>query len=294
MAARRIVEFHGEEAPLRAWLVTPGSGRASPAVVMAHGFTATIDGMVADRYASYFVDAGFAVLLFDHESLGRSGGTPRQRVDPWLQARGYRRAIDHLAELPFVDGERIALWGDSMSAGVALAVTAVDERVRAVVAQVPALGAAMPQGEALFERVRDGVLGTLPTEETTRTLPVVSPDQLGSPSHLVPLTAFHWFIEYGARHGTHWENWATRVTRRWAWSPTACGPYLRVPSLYLIAPDDEMPGADPEVALETYRRTPGAELAEVAGGHFGLLYHREPEFARVAALQAAFLQQHLG
>jgi len=32
---------------------------------MAHGFSATINGMVADRYAEVFCNAGFAVLLYD-------------------------------------------------------------------------------------------------------------------------------------------------------------------------------------------------------------------------------------
>lgn len=31
---------------------------------MAHGFTATINGMIADKYAEEFCKAGFAVLLY--------------------------------------------------------------------------------------------------------------------------------------------------------------------------------------------------------------------------------------
>lgn len=293
--ATRLIELAGDGAPLRGWLTTRDAA-PSPAVVMAHGFSATIDGMVAERYAAVFADAGFVVLLFDHQTFGRSGGEPRRQIDGWAQARGYRHAIDWIAMQPDVDGRRIALWGDSMSAAVALAVGSLDERVRAVVAQVPALGHTSVADDAgsLFARLRMGVLDAPPPIEATVTLPVVSPDQTGLPSHLPPLSAFHWFMSYGARHGTNWENSATRVTRAAAWTPSVCVPHVRVPSLYLVAPDDEMPGANAEVTLEAYRRTPGAELAEVRGGHFGLLYHREPEFARAARVQVEFLRRHLG
>ena len=60
---------------------------------MAHGLSATISGMTADRYAEVFRDAGFAVLLFDHRNFGISDGEPRQQINKWVQARGYRDAM---------------------------------------------------------------------------------------------------------------------------------------------------------------------------------------------------------
>jgi len=83
---------------------------------MAHGFTATINGMVADRYAEVFFNAGFTVLLYDHRIFGISDGEPRQELNVWVQARGYRNAINFVAILPEIDADRIALWGYSMSA----------------------------------------------------------------------------------------------------------------------------------------------------------------------------------
>ena len=64
---------------------------------MAHGLSATISGMTADRYAEVFRDAGFAVLLFDHRNFGISDGEPRQQINKWVQARGYRDAMTFLA-----------------------------------------------------------------------------------------------------------------------------------------------------------------------------------------------------
>ena len=59
---------------------------------MAHGTSATI-GMVADQYAEAFHDAGLTVLPYDHRGFGASGGEPRLKINPWLQAQGYRDAL---------------------------------------------------------------------------------------------------------------------------------------------------------------------------------------------------------
>ena len=84
------------------------------------------------------------VLLYDHRGFGASGGEPRLEINPWLPARGYRDALTCLAARPDVDGSRIALWGDSYSAGEVLVLGAVDPRPAAIVAQVPACGPAPP------------------------------------------------------------------------------------------------------------------------------------------------------
>ena len=48
---------------------------------MAHGFTTTINGMTADKYAERFREAHFAVLLYNHRSFGTSDGEPRQEIN---------------------------------------------------------------------------------------------------------------------------------------------------------------------------------------------------------------------
>jgi alpha-beta hydrolase superfamily lysophospholipase len=140
----QLVEFDSDGAPLRGQLYAHQPGHARPIVVMTHGFSATITGMVADRYAEVLHAAGFDVLLFDHRGFGFSGGEPRQVLNRWTQLRGYQHALDFVTTSPGVDPARVALWGDSMSAAVALAAAAFDERVRAVIAQVPACGALQP------------------------------------------------------------------------------------------------------------------------------------------------------
>jgi alpha-beta hydrolase superfamily lysophospholipase len=75
------VEFASHGAVLRGRLYRRASRRPQACVVMAHGTSATI-GMVADRYAEAFHDAGLAVLLYDHHGFGASGGEPRLEINP--------------------------------------------------------------------------------------------------------------------------------------------------------------------------------------------------------------------
>ncbi len=156
-----IVEFPSEGATLRGRLYVRPASRPLPVVVMAHGLSATISGMTADRYAEVFRDAGFAVLLFDHRNFGISDGEPRQQINKWVQARGYRDAMSFLATRPDIDRERMALWGDSMSAAEVIVVGAIDARVKAVVAQVPACGDNPPPPDpdgSLFAAIREKLL----------------------------------------------------------------------------------------------------------------------------------------
>lgn len=271
---------------------------------MAHGFSATISGMVADCYAEIFHQAGFAVLLYDHANFGISGGMPRQEIDRHEQARGYRSAIDYVATLPEIDARRIAIWGDSLSGGAVIAVSAVDPRVAAIVSQVPACGSEFPppdpDGE-LFEEMRrsllDGGDAQLLPVMRRGPMPVVSFDQAGTPSLLTPITAYRWFIEYGARHGTNWQNWATLIVSSEPshWQPVLWAGHMNAPSLFVIAPDDEMPGANPSVARMAFERAPSPkELLEIEGGHFGLLHHPSALFGEVSQAQLSFLIRHLG
>src|SRR5512147_1103735 len=180
----RVVEFQSEGANLRGRLYThPNRSEISPVVIMAHGFSATMNGMAADRYAEAFCEAGLAALLYDHHSFGISDGQPRQQINKWVQARGYRDAINFAATLPEVDAERIAIWGDSLSGAEVILVGAVDYRVKTIVAQVPACGDEPPPPDPdslLFASIRETFLsgdisGT--PETTSGPMPVVSFDQ---------------------------------------------------------------------------------------------------------------------
>jgi hypothetical protein len=62
----------------------------------------------------------------------------------------------------------------------------------------------------------------------------------------------------------------------------------------MIAPEDEMPGANPAVARAAYDNIPAEKkLIEIAGGHFGLLHYPSELFDRAADAQREFLSQAL-
>jgi pimeloyl-ACP methyl ester carboxylesterase len=295
------VEFESQGAQLRGRLYRPVARGPVPVVVMAHGFSATIT-MTADRYADVFCEAGLGVLLYDHRNFGASGGEPRHQINPWLQARGYRDAMAYAAAAPGMDGDRIALWGDSLSAAVALVVAGVQSGVAAVVAQVPAIGRetapADPEGK-LYRKLRHTLLDgdiTGGPDDTVGPLPVVSADQINSPSLLQPIQAYRWFIEYGGRTGSGWENNATMVTPRTP-PPFHAGivaSRIRCPILMHVSPVDEMPGANPAVARVVCDASPGpTEFLEVGGGHFGVVYHPSRWFDNASAAQRDFLRSVL-
>jgi pimeloyl-ACP methyl ester carboxylesterase len=294
-----IVEFPSEGATLRGRLYIRPASRPLPAVIMAHGLSATISGMTADRYAEVFHDAGFAVLLFDHRNFGISDGEPRQQINKWVQARGYRDAMTYLATRPDIDRERMALWGDSMSAAEVIVVGAIDGRVKSVVAQVPACGDNPPPPDpdgALFAAIRDKLLNgdvSATPENTIGPLPIVSTDQKGTPSILKALTAYRWFTEHGCRFGSKWENSATLVAPA-APNAVLCAAHHRPPLLVVFSPEDEMGGCNPAITRMAFEVAPGPkELFEIGGGHFGMLYHPSPLFDQAARAQRDFLLRHL-
>lgn len=297
------VEFPSEGATLRGRLYLPESqpGAKPPLVIMAHGTSATVT-MVVDRYAEAFARAGLAALLYDHRNFGRSEGEPRQEINPWIQCRGYRDALRFAERLDAIDPERIALWGDSYTGGQVIVVGAIEQRVKAIVAQVPVFGATPPdvgpskeRFELIKEIVSRGDVRGSP-ETTVGPMPVVSSDQAGTPSLLEPIQAFRWFIDYGGRPGTRWINRVTRVLPATPapFQPVLCAPFVRSPVLLMVAPEDEMIHADYSVARYAFDHMPGPkQWYDIAGGHFGLLYWPGELFDEASRAQTEFLKRWL-
>lgn len=302
MIVEASVEFASQEAILRGLLLTPGPGqRGLATVVMAHGTSATFP-MVAIEYARAFCRCGLAVVIYDHRNFGRSGGEPRQEINPWVQCRGYLDALSFAATRPEVDASRLALWGDSYSGGEVILASACDARPRAVVAQCPTFGSSVPEimpSAATFVAIRDTLLhgelrGTPQT--TTGPIPVVSADQAGTPSLLTPIQAFRWFIAYGGMPGSGWINRVHRVVPPTPvpYSPYLCAPFVNAAVLLMVAPDDEMIHANYEVAKSAFFLMPEPRRwYDIADGHFGLLYYPGARFDEAARVQADFLREHL-
>lgn len=84
-----------------------------------------------------FQKAGITALVYDPRNTGRSGGLPRNDIDPFKQAEDYSDAFIYLSSHPMVDPKAICIWGISLSAGIALTSAAVDRRFAAAVAIAP-------------------------------------------------------------------------------------------------------------------------------------------------------------
>ncbi len=109
-----------------------------PCVVMAHGFSGTMDWIVPD-FAARFASGGLAVLIFDYRHLGASGGQPRQLISTRRQLADLRRAVQFARSRDGVDPRRIALWGTSLGGHHVIAHAVDDPQIAAVVANVPGL-----------------------------------------------------------------------------------------------------------------------------------------------------------
>ena len=272
-----------------------------PAVVMAHGTSATLQ-MVAIEYARAFARAGLAVLIYDHRNFGKSDGEPRLEINPWIQCRGYLDALTFACAHHAVDPERVGLWGDSYSGGEVVVVSACDDRAKAIVAQCPVFGSAVPDAAPsveAFEAIRTTLLSgdvTGTAETTTGPLPVVSHDQAGTPSLLAPIQAFRWFIDYGGRPDSGWINRVSRVIPPTpvGYSPYLCAPFVQAKTLLMVAPQDEMMHANYDVAKQAFAFMRGFKRwYDIAGGHFGLLYHPGLLFDEAVSVQTKFFCEHL-
>jgi hypothetical protein len=110
------------------------------------------------------------------------------------------------------------------------------------------------------------------------------------------LTAFRWFIEYGGRYGTRWENRATSVSPNVPvpFHAGLCSPHVTVPLLMVVAREDEMPGSNSGIARAVFDAAAAPKrLMEIDGGHFGLLHYPSPLFDEVSRSQVDFLNRHL-
>lgn len=296
------IKFKSQGVMLRGRLYLPENDlKKNPVVIMAHGFTTTINGMTADKYAEKFSEAGFAALLYDHRNFGISDGEPRQEINFWVQSRGYIDGIDFVITQPEIDTTKIAVWGASLSAREAFLVGSVDERVKAIINQIPAYGDNFPTEDkdgqlysiaketVLTQRIKD-----LP-HTVTGQMPIVSSDQLGTPSALSEMTAYRWFIEYGGRYGTNWKNIVSfsNIEIPDLFHIGQCAPYLKGPILMVVATNDEMDGASNEVTNEVFKMIEKPkELVEIDGGHFGLLQYPSSIFDKSSQAQIDFLNKH--
>jgi uncharacterized protein len=274
MTRRRDIEFVAEGGVvLRGWLFEPDGKGPHPAITMAHGF-AGVKEHGLERFARFFADAGFVVLVHDHRGFGASDGTPRYDIDPWIQIADWRRGISFLETEPSVDPERIGLWGSSYAGGHAIVLGATDRRLRAVVTQVPTVSGYEQSLRRVAPDQQDALEASFIDDERRQyrgeppaTQAVVSSDPATPAAYRSPDAVA--FYNQPAPEGA-WQNVMTvrssRAARNYepgAWvsrvSPT--------PLLMIVGLTDTITIA--ELQLAAYERAlQPKKLVTVAGGHF--------------------------
>ena len=85
-------------------------------------------------YAQTMAERGFVTLAFDASYTGESGGEPRNVASPDINTEDFSAAVDFLGLHASVDRERIGIIGICGWGGMALNASAVDKRIKAVVA----------------------------------------------------------------------------------------------------------------------------------------------------------------
>lgn len=134
------LRFDSGDDVCRGRLYKPDRPTDPPVVVLAPGVGLTWRESLLPT-AEALAERGYAAFVYDHRGFGFDEGDADavhdRLVSPSRQREDLEAAIQELAGVPDVDGDRLALWGIDLSAGTALAAASESYRVRAVVARFP-------------------------------------------------------------------------------------------------------------------------------------------------------------
>ncbi|WP_067835772.1 alpha/beta hydrolase [Nocardia lijiangensis] len=261
-----------------------------PCVILCPGFSGTQDTPSVVAAAQAFAAAGMAALTFDYRRFGASAGQPRQVADIREQLADIRAAIRFAREHPLVDPGRIILWGTSLGGGHVVTVAADDDRIAAVVAQVPFNG---------FPRRAEG----RSTRATLALLRVMVADWLrgvfglaphyipavGRPGELAVMTGPQAQATIDAMDSGTWRNSVAprALLQMMRYKPDDHAPRLRMPLLVCIGERDRETLA--EDTIELAERAPRGELRTYPFSHFEI--YRPDNRDKVTADQIDFLHR---
>jgi len=139
-------------------------GQKYPALVGVHpagGVKEQTIGLYAEKLSKH----GYVVVVYDSSYQGASEGEPRLLEDPTVRVEDARCAADFLTTLPYVDTERMGVYGVCAGGGYALSVAQTERRFKAV-----ATVSGTPMGEAV--RNQFGIV--MPASELIKSLEFVA------------------------------------------------------------------------------------------------------------------------
>jgi dienelactone hydrolase len=165
---REDIAFYSEGCRLSGHLYLPesGDGKPKPAIILAHGFTGVKELILPD-YAGRFAEEGWIALTFDYRGFGTSEGQ-RGRLLAHEQVEDIRNAVTYARTRGEVDPDRIGLWGTSYGCGLVVQAAAVDDRVRAVVAQIGIADGRTSLTRSLGDRATDALKAAVEQDRRQR------------------------------------------------------------------------------------------------------------------------------
>ena len=298
---RHDISFDSEGLQCAGWLFVPddlSAGQKRPAIVMAHGFSATKE-MYLQHFAAAFCAAGFVVTVFDYRYLGASQGEPRGQIIPHLQQQDYRNAITWTQARPEVDAARIGVWGSSYSGGHVLHLAAFDRRIKAVVSQVPAVDCHANAQRLIRADHLPGFRAMLAADRAQRYaggpvthIDVVAPQ--GMPCALPTADSYEWFLKTQQELAPNWQNKVTLESLEYflEYRPAASIELIApTPLLMIVAAADTLVPADLAIAAYSRAQEPKA-LELLPGGHFDA-YVAGGDFSRASGVAANWFRKHL-
>ncbi len=119
---------------LAADLYQPKNITEKLAAIVISGPFGAVKEQASGLYAQTMAERGFVTLAFDPSYTGESEGEPRNIASPDINTEDFSAAVDFIGLQPNVDQNRIGIIGICGWGGMALNASAVDKRIKAVVA----------------------------------------------------------------------------------------------------------------------------------------------------------------
>jgi fermentation-respiration switch protein FrsA (DUF1100 family) len=178
----RTVSFRNKAVEIAGHLHLPenfSEDEKYPALVGVHP-AGGVKEQTIGLYAARLAEQGYVVVVYDSSYQGASGGEPRLLEEPATRVEDARCAADFLTTLPFVDVERMGVYGICAGGGYAIGVAQTEHRFKAV-----ATISAAPMGES--SRAFMGY--QVPVSEHIATLEMVGKQRTAEARGAAPLYA---------------------------------------------------------------------------------------------------------
>ena len=246
------------------------------------------------QVAEVFQERGINALVYDPRSLGGSDGRPRNEIDPSKQVSDYSDALSFLLTQKTVDPEKIAVWGMSFSATIALCAASLDKRAKLCIAACPYLDFKPPPEKVprvLAKCIKDResrLSGNPPTYLPMLTATGRNPAGL----HLHPTPEeLELVLNARQRGAANFENRCTLETyyNFLTFSPENVIKYLASTPVLLIVPEQDT-WSPPEKQLALFESIASPKQVRIVADKGHLQLFEGQEFSDLMRLQVDFLK----